>query len=110
MSNYYTNPGNAPLRDFPPGPHAGVDPEADAHVAPDSMEPRARTALTLGLLSLVFSVLTGIPAVLVGRKALKNIATADGAVRGRWAAWTGILLGCLSVVVLIGAWSYLHTH
>ena len=110
MSNYYQNPGNASFRDFTPGPHSGVDPNQDAHVAPDSMDSRARTALTLGLMSLVFSVVTGIPAIWVGWKALENIEAAQGALKGGWAAWTGIALGCLSVVVLLAFWLYLHTH
>jgi hypothetical protein len=110
VSNYYQNPGNTPFRDFPPGPHSGVDPDPDAHVAADSMDSRARTALTLGLLSLLLSVVTGIPAIWVGGKALKEIDAAEGALRGRWAAWTGIALGCLSVVVLVAVWLYLHTH
>jgi uncharacterized membrane-anchored protein len=74
------------------------------------MEGRARDALVLGLLSLLLSVVTGIPAIWVGRRALKNINATDDALRGRWAAWTGIALGCLSVVVLIAVWIYLHTH
>ena len=104
------NPNTAPVARFPPGPHSGVDPDQDRNVAPDSMDSRARTALTLGLMSLLFSVVTGIPAIWVGRKALKNINAADGALNGRWAAWTGIALGCLSVVVIIAVWMYLHTH
>jgi len=72
------------------------------------MDPRARNALTLGLLRLILGVLTGIPAIWVGRKALQHIGAADGALRGRWAAWTGIGLGCLGVVLTVGAWIYLH--
>jgi uncharacterized membrane-anchored protein len=87
-----------------------VDTDPDAHVASASMEGRARDALVLGLLSLLLSVVTGIPAIWVGRRALKNINATDGDLRGRWAAWTGIALGCLSVVVLIAVWIYLHTH
>jgi len=74
------------------------------------MDGRARTALTLGLMSLLFSVLTGIPAIWVGVKALKRINAAGDGLKGRWAAWTGIGLGCLSVVVLLAVWLYLHTH
>jgi hypothetical protein len=74
------------------------------------MDSRARTALTLGLLSLLLNVLTGIPAIWVGVKALTRISAADDALKGRWAAWTGIALGCLSVVVLCAVWLYLHTH
>jgi hypothetical protein len=71
-------------------------------VAPDSTDTRARTALTLGLLRFLFSVL--------GRKALKDVNAAEGALRGRWAAWTGIVHGCLSVAVLIMGWTYLRQH
>jgi len=104
------NPNTGAFRDLPPGPHSGVGTDPDAQVAPDSMDSRARTALTLGLLSLLFSVLTGVPAIWVGRKALQHIKTADDAPQGRWAAWTGIALGCLSVVIVIAAWIYLHQH
>jgi hypothetical protein len=104
------NPNTPSFRDFPPGPHSGVDPDPDAQVVPDSMDRHARTALTLGLMSLLFSVLTGIPAIWVGRQALKDINAADGRLTGRWAAWTGIGLGCLSLVVLVAVWLYLHTH
>lgn len=110
MSNYYQTPGNSSFRSFSPGPHSGVDPDPDHRVAPDTMDSRARTALTLGLVSLLLNVVTGVPAVWFGRKALKNINAADGALRGRWAAWTGIALGCLSVVVLLAVWLYLHTR
>jgi hypothetical protein len=101
-----SNPNTTGFRSYSPGPHAGVDP--DAEVAPSAMDSGARNALTLGLLSLVLSVLTGIPAIWYGRKSLRHIAASDGALEGRWAAWTGIALGILSVVVLVAGWTYLH--
>lgn len=101
-------PGNGGFTAFPPGAHSGVDPDPDAHVAADSIDSRARNALTLGVLSLFLNILTGIPAILVGRHALGHIAAAEGAVRGRWAAWTGIALGCLSVVVFVVVLIYLN--
>jgi hypothetical protein len=104
------NPNTGPLRDLPPGPHAGVDTNPHAQPASDSIDSRARNALTLGLLSLLLGVLAGIPAIWVGREALQRINVADGALRGRWAAWTGIVLGCLGVVMTIGVWIYLHQH
>lgn len=105
-------PGNSnpAFRDYPPGPHSGVDTDPDPHVASDSIDTRARNAFTLGLSSLFFGVLTGVPAIWVGRKALRHINAADGALRGRWAAWTGIALGCLGVAITIGVWIYLHQH
>ena len=110
MSNYFQTPGNAGFRDYSPGPHSGVDTDPDAHVVSDSLDSRARTALTLGLLSLVFSVLTGIPAIWFGRKALIRINAANGTLKGRWAARTGIVLGCLSVATCVGVWIYLHQN
>ena len=112
MCNYFSagNPDTAAFRDYSPGPHSGVDTDPDTHVAPDSMDGRARTALTLGLISLLFGVVTGIPAIWVGRKALAHINAADDGLKGRWAAWTGIVLGCLSIAVTMAVWMYLHAH
>ena len=111
MSNFpNSNPNTPAFRDFSPGPHSGLDPDQEPRLAPSSFDSRARSALTLGLVSLLLSVLTGIPAIWVGRKALRRIDESDGALRGTWAAWTGIALGCLSVVTLLTGWYYLHTH
>jgi hypothetical protein len=105
-----SNPNTPAFRDYSPGPHAGVDADPDSQVAPDTIDGRARTALTLGLLSLLFGVVTGIPAIWVGRKSLRRIAAADGALRGRGVAWTGIAFGCLGVALTVGLWTYLHQH
>lgn len=102
------NPGTAAFRSYSPGAHSGVDPDPDHKVAPDSIDSRARNALTLGVISLVLGVVTGVPAIWVGRKALAHIDAADGAVKGRWAAWTGIALGVVGVLLTIGVWWYLH--
>jgi hypothetical protein len=111
VSNFSAgNPNSGAFRDFSPGPHSGVDTDPDAPLASDAIDARARNALTLGVLSLILGVLTGIPAIWVGRKALQHINAADGAVRGRSAAWTGIALGCVGVVVTIVVWIYLHQH
>jgi len=104
------NPNTGVFRDYSPGPHSGVDPDSDARVAPDGLDRRARNALTLGLLSLFLGPVTGIPAVWFGGKALRHLDAADGAVRGRWAAWTGIVLGCLGLATTVAVWSYLHQH
>ena len=104
------NPNTGVFRDYSPGPHAGLDTDPDSHLPPDSIDPRARTALTLGVLSLVLGVLTGIPAVWVGRKALAHLDASGGALKGRWAAWAGIVLGCLSVATTVALWLYLHQH
>jgi hypothetical protein len=108
----FSGPNNttAAFRSYSPGPHSGVGTDPDAHVDSGSIDSRARNALTLGVLSLILGVLTGIPAIWVGRKALVHINAANGTLRGRWAAWTGIVLGCLGVAITIGLWIYLHQH
>jgi hypothetical protein len=103
------NPNTGAFRDFPPGPHSGVDTD-ETPSSPGSFDTRARNALTLGVLSLFLGVLTGIPAIWVGRNSLKRIDAADGALRGRWAAWTGIGLGSLGVALTFAVWLYLHQH
>jgi hypothetical protein len=110
MSILPGNPNTGAFRHFSPGPHSGVDTDPDERRAPDSIDSRARNALTLGLLSLLLGVLTGIPAIWVGSKALRHINAADGALRGRGAAWAGIALGCLGVAITIAAWLYLHQN
>jgi uncharacterized protein DUF4190 len=110
MSNFAAggNPNTSAFRTLPPGPHAGVETDAEAHVGASSMEVRARNALTLGVLSLVLGVVTGVPAIWVGRKALVHIERSDGALRGRWVAWTGIALGCLGIALTLAVWTYFH--
>ena len=61
---------------------------------------RARTAVILGMLGIVpFSVLTGIPAVFLGLRALRDIKASEGTLKGRGAAWCAIVLGVISVLV-----------
>jgi hypothetical protein len=104
------NPNTGAFRDYPPGPHSGMDAEFDTHVASGSIDGRARTALTLGLLSLVLGVLTGIPAIWIGRKALHRIDVSDGALRGRRVAWSGIALGCVGIGLTTAVYIYLNQH
>jgi hypothetical protein len=111
MSIFGGNPGNAPFASgYSAGPHAGVDTDPDTHVASSAIDTRARNALTLGLLSLLLLALAGIPAIWVGREALTHINAADGALKGRWAAWTGIVLGIVSVVLTVAILTYFHQH
>jgi len=102
------NPNTGVFRDYPPGPHSGVDPDGDVHVASGSIDSRARNALTLGLLSLVLGIVAGVPAVWVGARALRHISAADGALRGRWTAWAGIVLGCVGVAGTVAVWLFFH--
>ena len=110
MSFPVVNPSTASFRSYSPGPHGGVDTDPDLHVAADSIDTRARSALTLGLLSLVLGALTGVPAIWVGRKALLHIRASEGALRGRRVAWTGIALGCVGIALTVALYVYLHQH
>jgi hypothetical protein len=75
--------------------------------AASSIDSRARNALTLGVLSLLFGVLTGVPAIWLGRNALIHINAAEGAVKDRAAAWAAIVLGSIGVVMtLVWTWIY----
>jgi hypothetical protein len=104
------NAGNEVFRNYSPGPPSGVGTDPNARFAPGAVEGRAWTAFTLGIFSLVLGVLTGVPAIWVGRNALMRIADADGEVQGRWQAWVGIALGVLGIALTIAAWVYLHQH
>ena len=85
-------------------------PAPDPEVLFISDEPRptvtsgkAIASLILGIL-LVFACLTGVPAILFGRSALREIRLSEGRLRGRQMAVAGIvlgLLGCLYTLALI---------
>ena len=53
-----------------------------------------------GSLSLLFSILAGIPAIFVGAHSLRRIK-ADPALKGHGIAWAGIALGSLSVLAFV---------
>jgi hypothetical protein len=104
MSDYPDrNPVSGVYRDGAQGSH--IDP--GTHFASGSWDSRARNALTLGVFSLIFGVLTGVPAILLGRKALVHIDDSDGELRGRGAAWAGIVLGLVGVVISVVSLVYL---
>lgn len=106
MSILPGDPNTGAFRDLPPGPHSGVGTDPDESRAGNAIDSRARNALTLGLLSLLLGIVTGIPAIWVGRQALAHLDAADGTLRGRWAAWTGIVLGCVGFGITISVWFY----
>lgn len=66
MSNFQ-NPGSAPFRDLPPGPHSGVPTDPDAHATPDTLDRRIRallrnpwTAVTVGCVILAIFILLSV--------------------------------------------------
>src|SRR5262249_20396564 len=62
---------------------------------------KAVVALVLGLLSLVCLVLTGLPALLLGFFALREINRSDGRLGGRRPAIAGMVLGAAGTSVVL---------
>lgn len=112
MSGYYGGgaSNSEVFRDFPPGPPSGVDPDSRNLVAPDQIDKRAKATVILGLLSFVLGLVTGLPALWVGRKSLQHIAASGGDLKGRRLAFTGMTLGCVGILFTSGVWLYLHQH
>jgi hypothetical protein len=60
----------------------------------------AVTSLVLGIFSVIaFSILAGIPAIIVGKQARENIRASNGALAGESMARAGIIMGWVSVVL-----------
>jgi prepilin-type processing-associated H-X9-DG protein len=95
-----------------PKPASGLDPE----FAPIPWKPsltvtsgKAIASLLLGALGIVFACFSGVPAVLLGRRALSDIRQSGGRLSGRWIAIAGILLGvagCLFTVQIFWPVTY----
>jgi hypothetical protein len=83
---------------YPPGP-PGTPPSPSDQYFVGLTYSRAKNAFWLGVFSMFcFGPLTGIPAVYVGRRALSDIAASRGRLKGRRAAWEGIVLGIIGTV------------
>ena len=86
--------------------------------APDGRYPgvqykhrRAAPALACGVLSvLLFGVLAGIPATVMGRPAVRDIAASDGRVGGRSQALADIILGTIGRVLGVVWVAYVVSH
>jgi predicted Zn finger-like uncharacterized protein len=89
-----SSPGDQPLR------AQYDDPRFDEPVPTSAA---AVTSLVLGIFSVGCSILTGIPAVILGIIALVNINQSRGRLRGTWMAITGLCFGCLSPLLLVAA-------
>ncbi|HEX3931583.1 MAG TPA: DUF4190 domain-containing protein [Nocardioides sp.] len=69
-----------------------------------AIDSRARNALILGVLGIVpLSILAGIPAIVMGRHALRRIDASEGPLGGRTTARWAIALGCVSVLIFVAA-------
>ena len=86
----------------PPPPSYGAPPPG----VPAANHPRATLILVLGILSIpCCGLLTGIPAIILGNNAKKEIAAGQGTGSGMATAgvvmgWISIALGILSVILI----------
>jgi uncharacterized membrane protein YjgN (DUF898 family) len=84
-------PGNVPPGNTLPA----VSPQ---YVAVQPTEDKAVISMVLGILSLVsFSILAGIPAIIVGNMSRNNIRASAGRLGGEGMATAGIVMGWVSV-------------
>ncbi len=93
---------------------------AQVYVAQPQTDSNALVSLILGLLSIVaFSILTGVPAIILGNNARKNIRASGGRLTGDGLAVAGIIMGWVSVgfavigillviIFVLGALSSIH--
>jgi hypothetical protein len=89
---------------YPPQPPYGQQPYGG--YPPPQNHPSATTSLVLGIISLVAcGLLTGIPAMLMGRSALRDIRSQPGRYGGEGVAragfWTGLVGTAWSAVVTV---------
>lgn len=95
-----------PSRPYPPGP-PGTKPSPSDTYFQDLTYSGAKNAFLLGLSSvLCCGFLTGIPAIWIGMRALRDIDASNGRLRGRGTAKVGIALGILGSLVLTGVAGY----
>ena len=75
-------------------------PPAYAQPVPAQSSSRATTALVLGILSLLcFGLLTGIPAMVVARRATREIDSSQGRLAGRGLATAGFVTGLIGTIL-----------
>ncbi|HEY6350311.1 MAG TPA: DUF4190 domain-containing protein [Candidatus Angelobacter sp.] len=85
--------------------NAGQDPPSPAPPgAPGSSQPqpesKALPSLVLGILALPFSIVAGIPAIILGRLSLAEIKQSSGTLTGEGMARAGLVLGCISIALV----------
>ena len=82
----------------PPPPNYGQAPYGGAAPAPQGTNKKAIWSLVLGILGLVCcGFFTGIPALILGNSAKKEIAAGQGT--GSGLATAGVVLGAISIVL-----------
>jgi hypothetical protein len=94
---------------YPPGPPGTPPSPSDRYFAGLTYS-RAKNAFWLGVASLVCcGLFAGIPAIVVGARALSDIEASRGRLVGKGMAWAGIILGIIGTVGSTGvAWQQTH--
>jgi hypothetical protein len=82
----------------PPPPPASAEPPVGHRIASD--HPRATIALVLGILGIVTCQVVAPFALVIGRRAVKEIDASNGAIGGRGLAQAGYILGIIGTVLL----------
>jgi prepilin-type processing-associated H-X9-DG protein len=78
------------------------DYEDDRHYnKPEATSGKAITALVLGLMSFVCAGLPGLPAIIVGALAMRDIGKRRGRLGGKGMALTGIITGAMGIFMVI---------
>ena len=110
MSMTPQNPGTQIFRSYDPGPVPGAPTDPNSRTAAGRTYSRARNALVLGIVGLfpVLGLVAGIPAILMGRHALRVIADSQGELSGRAVARAGMALGAISVLEAIAFFVYVY--
>ena len=102
-----TPPPQAPVAQAPPVAATPIAPTPPVFAAPVAdYGPRADVkaifSLILGIFAIVpFSIFAGIPAIILGHLAQRDIRNSNGKLTGSGMALTGLVLGYLSIVILI---------
>jgi hypothetical protein len=89
---------------YSPGAVPGIPTSPEDAFPAGATDSRARNALILGVLGIVpLSIVAGIPAIVMGRHALRRIDASEGTLGGRNIAQWAIALGCVSVLIFVAA-------
>lgn len=107
-------PGNTPPPpggggNYPPPPGGGYPPPSGGYggdygggYAQPVTNQKALWAMILGILSIACcGILAGIPALILGNSAKKEIAASGGAQKGDGMAKAGVILGIVSIVITV---------
>jgi hypothetical protein len=97
-----------------PPQQPGPPPQYPAYLPPPPNHGSAVTALVLGILSIVLcGFFTGIPAMVMGRRVVREVRASGGAIGGEglgqagfWTGLIGTVLSCLSGLLVVGVFAF----